>query len=608
MKRSLGVASLLLLLADPSLAQPNFLYVNNNTPGPNTVAAFSVAATGALSPLPGSPFVTGGFGTTFGFYASNRITTCVAGNYLFVANDGSDNVSVLVINPGTGALAPVPGSPFATGGSAGGFGISVAVTPDNKFLYAANGNSSNVTVFQVAANGALTPIPGSPFALPSNPDGTKLTPDGQFLVVTLPLVQSVAVLSLAANGTPSPVAGSPFPGSGVYPTGGPTGVDADCTNLFAFVAESNGFNTLVDVYSRLPGGALSPIPGSPFIFASGENSNVPLLGPDDKLLFVTNQFSNTVTVLGVAATGSLSLVAGSPFSNPGGDEPTLMATNQTGTLLYVSNSNGTVSVFQIAANGALSTAPGSPYITGPGERSGLVAFPPKSCITNHDPDCSHAVAAEPVLWPANHKYHAVAIQGVTDPDGDPVTIAVTGVTQDEPVNSRGDGNTCPDAQITDGQASVRAERTGTAGIPGNGRVYAITFTATDGKGGQCTGTVTVCVPHDQGDPTCVDDGQRYSSLERCSDGDGSAPETVSLTVDDVTGGEAQVTFALPNDTQVDVSAFDVTGRRLATIERGVLSKGVYERAWNLGGVANGVYFMRLRAGGVTLTKTVLKAR
>ena len=82
------------------------------------------------------------------------------------------------------------------------------------------------------------------------------------------------------------------------------------------------------------------------------------------------------------------------------------------------------------------------------------------------------------------------VMGVTDPDGDSVTITVTGVTQDEPVNAKDDGNTSPDAVIQAGAALVRAERSGT----GNGRVYEISFKADDGKGGSCTGKVKVGVP------------------------------------------------------------------------------------------------------------------
>jgi hypothetical protein len=244
----------------------------------------------------------------------------------------------------------------------------------------------------------------------------------------------------------------------------------------------------------------------------------------------------------------------------------------------------------------------SPNLHGP-----IMYADAECCPVNQPPDCSGATASEAVLWPPNHKYHGISIDGVTDPDGDPVAITVTGITQDEPVNGRGDGNTCPDGQIVDGQASVRAERTGTPGVPGNGRVYGISFTADDGKGGVCQGTVNVCVPHDKNDPTCFDDGQQYNSvLNDCRSGNSLAPEALSLGVAQITESQAELTFALPVDSHVDISVFDVTGRRLATIEDAQLTSGVYQRVWNMVGVAKGLYFVRMHVGAETLTQRVVK--
>jgi hypothetical protein len=143
-----------------------------------------------------------------------------------------------------------------------------------------------------------------------------------------------------------------------------------------------------------------------------------------------------------------------------------------------------------------------------------IPSPPK----NKAPDCSYAVASPSVIWPPNHKFRSVLVDGVTDPDGDEVTITVTTIHQDEPVNTQGDGNTCADAMITDyGRAKVRAERSGTKKVPGNGRVYHIVFTADDGNGGTCEGLVKVCVPHDQSKKKtqCVDGGPLHDST-KCS--------------------------------------------------------------------------------------------
>jgi hypothetical protein len=130
-------------------------------------------------------------------------------------------------------------------------------------------------------------------------------------------------------------------------------------------------------------------------------------------------------------------------------------------------------------------------------------------LPNDAPVCD-AVHATMIDGPPNHQLATLTIEGASDPNGDPVTIVATAVTQDEPVNASGDGNTCPDATIVDGVARVRRERAGN----GNGRVYVVSFTASDGNGGACSGTVPVCVRHDHGTngSGCVDDGQRYDAL------------------------------------------------------------------------------------------------
>jgi hypothetical protein len=134
---------------------------------------------------------------------------------------------------------------------------------------------------------------------------------------------------------------------------------------------------------------------------------------------------------------------------------------------------------------------------------------------NEPPNCDGAFASPNCIWPPNNKFVKIDILGVTDPDGDPVTITITGITSDEPtatVEGAGGSEHSPDATgIGKSSAQVRAERSGN----GNGRVYEISFSATDGKGGMSAGSVIVNVPHDQKgkDCTCIDDGQKYDATE-----------------------------------------------------------------------------------------------
>ena len=132
---------------------------------------------------------------------------------------------------------------------------------------------------------------------------------------------------------------------------------------------------------------------------------------------------------------------------------------------------------------------------------------------NQAPDCSGASPSVSTIWPPNHDMINVTIQGVTDPDGDPVTINIDDIKQDESTDGTGDGHTCPDGDgIGTSTAQVRAERAATLLGGGNGRVYTIYFTASDGKGGTCSGSVTVGVPRTS-NGSFTNGGANYDSTE-----------------------------------------------------------------------------------------------
>lgn len=119
------------------------------------------------------------------------------------------------------------------------------------------------------------------------------------------------------------------------------------------------------------------------------------------------------------------------------------------------------------------------------------------------PLCSGAAARPDRLWPADGNLRRITIEGVTDPNDDPVAITVLSVHQDEPLSSTGQ----PDASwIGTPQPRVRADRK----ADGDGRVYHLRFRGEDGFGGSCEGEVTVCVPTTE-EAGCGDGGARVVS-------------------------------------------------------------------------------------------------
>ena len=135
---------------------------------------------------------------------------------------------------------------------------------------------------------------------------------------------------------------------------------------------------------------------------------------------------------------------------------------------------------------------------------GIDAFIAKISF-NRSPDCSGATASPSMIWPPNGILVPFSIQGVIDLDGDPIALKIAEVHQDEPLTRAG----VPDAAgLGTPSAQARADRAG----GGDGRVYHIGFEAGDDKGATCTGTVKVCVPHDQRpDATCGDGGALFDS-------------------------------------------------------------------------------------------------
>jgi hypothetical protein len=131
--------------------------------------------------------------------------------------------------------------------------------------------------------------------------------------------------------------------------------------------------------------------------------------------------------------------------------------------------------------------------------------------SNTAPDVSGVYPSMDCLGLASHKMAAVQILGVTDADGDPVTITITGITSDEPtatVLGAGGVNHAPDA---DGVGTDTAYLLGERSAQGDGRVYVISFLASDGMGGVTAGSVAVKVPKKMGTCEAVDSGQLYDA-------------------------------------------------------------------------------------------------
>ncbi len=171
-------------------------------------------------------------------------------------------------------------------------------------------------------------------------------------------------------------------------------------------------------------------------------------------------------------------------------------------------------------------------------------------------NCQDAVSAPSKLWPANHKFKKINIDGLSTSDGSAPSITYQCVFQDEPLNAEGDGNTDVDAKINSGDLFLRKERAGN----GNGRVYHVDFLATDNSNGDsCEGTVVVEVPHNK-KGMAKDDGRLYTSLaigSNCGDSENQVPMITSNPVIDTTATLDYTYSVIATDADNDVLGYEL---------------------------------------------------
>jgi 6-phosphogluconolactonase len=339
------------------------VYVNDNTAPINTIGAFDRHADGALTPMSGSPFATGGAGTGTIVGSQGALQVTSDGRFLLAADAGSNQISVLAIAP-NGGLAPVTGSPVASGGIEP---VSIAVHAN--LVYVANeGDSSggsNYTGFTLSPAGALTPLPHSAIPLPSTaaPGDILFNSTGTNLVgVEVGPANGPSFIdsfSVGADGLLTPAPGSPFPAQAVGPFGSefrPTSP----SELYVSNAHGGANAGSVSAFDVARNGVLSSIGRSPF----ADKQTAPCwveITHDGKFLFTVNTAVPSISRYRIRSDGSLSLLGSTVFNDPTGLRPFDARLDPSGKTLYVVDAGlDRVSAFAVDG-GELTELDASPF-------------------------------------------------------------------------------------------------------------------------------------------------------------------------------------------------------------------------------------------------------
>jgi hypothetical protein len=344
---------------------PPMAYVNNDsndtTTGFDSVTAMSFdPSTGALAQL-GSPISIGVPTPSYGGCSSSALIHEHT-RRLFVTGTGA--VAVFDIDPVTGALTPVTGSPFQTGTNQY-YGIAINAAGTRLFVADYTGF---ISVFDVSSTGVLTPLTGSPFPSGGPSDTPVLTSNASF-IYTNNENNTFSALGVAGTGELTPLASSPFAtgGTNSFAAGRRPGHD----QLYIPDATTGIAAWNLDPVNGTP----TPVPGSPFAFtATAGQLHFPAFTADGNRVYISSYSTGSVYGFDLDASGSPTQIAGSPWDLANTlASSSCMAVSQDGRFLLVADEgNARVGVQTLAGDGTPTPVTGSPFaVTAPSDISGL---------------------------------------------------------------------------------------------------------------------------------------------------------------------------------------------------------------------------------------------
>jgi|GEM_PF-5299629 6-phosphogluconolactonase len=298
---------------------------------------------------------------------------CTPGNQSCADGSSSDGIYAYLLNPATGELTDVPGSPFNTASNS----FAVATSPSGTFVFVSNlaieegdppttlGENSILAyrhdhITGVLALSGKTTLSSSPGALLMHPSGKFLyTITGGVLGFTVdPNTGNLALIQL-----PEQIEG-----------GGASGIAIDPTGQFFYVATTS--NQISGFRVDQTTGTMTELPGSPFTVSS--TIGLPSLQnlsmhPSGRFLYAEADFTNPVSfaTFGFAidqSTGVLTPLPDSPYLHSdtflgqldfarGGASAYATTNSRTQAELSVNTSSGTLTTTHDSVTGTFVSAP-----------------------------------------------------------------------------------------------------------------------------------------------------------------------------------------------------------------------------------------------------------
>ncbi len=315
--------------------------------------------------------------TAASLMAASLLTACttLTVDFVYVTSSkaaGANNyglIDVYEIDSESGKMRQIPSSPFP---SAGRLPAAEATSSDYSNLFVVNEDDNTIVQFVIGSDGKLYPFntvntPGIfPMAVATTKSNLFVVDTYQPLPICSdadPCSGSIAVYPInAASGSNPITLGTPLTnnaiGAAYWPltlSGSsdimvPTAVNVVASGGYVFVTayDSTASPHVGYVYgfSVGSGGALSPVPGSPF--AAGTQPTGVASDSSSTYLYVTDSAHADVLGFTVGSSGGLTAVSNSPFA--AGNQPSAVAVDPVYPYVYVTNAlDGTVSAYSISS-------------------------------------------------------------------------------------------------------------------------------------------------------------------------------------------------------------------------------------------------------------------
>jgi len=321
-----------------------FAYVSNVMSG--TVSVYTIGSGGALIPSTVTPTV------SVGKYPNPvTVATVNSKQYAYVSDMGSNDIYVYAIDPTTGALAVVTGSPFAAQTSPANVTVLLG-----KFAYVPNVTSGTISVYTIdQSTGALIA-------------GTAVSAQTYPMSLTVVTINSSTQFAYAANmgsGTISVYSIDQTTGAltavetesaGTYPMS----LTFDSSNQYAYV--SNVGSATISVYTiDQTTGALTASTTTPTVTTGSFPNPVTIATVNSKqYAYVSNKGSDNIYVYTIGTDGSLSYLQTMAIGND--PNPVKVATVDSKQYAYVSSAgDGGIYAYTIGTDGLLTAFTGNPF-------------------------------------------------------------------------------------------------------------------------------------------------------------------------------------------------------------------------------------------------------